>query len=117
MAMGVGLAPGMAMVRNWDCEWEWVWVLGMRTGMGMGKGMGGTPLQLKRRVHVRVIIGAKNCTTVKTKMKIACHMRLYTKFEGLIGEIRLTDTVEYIYSEALVCNKAEYFSYGTCTYL
>jgi len=102
MAMGVGLAPGMAMGRNWDCEWEWVWVwawvLGMRTGMGMG----GTPLQLKRRVHVRVIIGAKNCTTVKTKMKIACHMRLYTKFEGLIGEVRLTDTVENIYSEALV---------------
>jgi len=100
MAMGVGLAPGMAMEGNWDCEWEWVWVwvwvLGMRTGMG------GTPLQLKRRVHVRVIIGAKNCTTVKTKMKIACHMRLYTKFEGLIGEVRLTDTVENIYSEALV---------------
>jgi len=81
--------------------------MGMRTGMGMG--MGGTPLQLKRRVHVRVIIGAKNCTTVKTKMKIACHMRLYTKFEGLIGDVRLTDTVENIYSKDLVCNKQSIF--------
>jgi len=77
--------------------------VGMGMGMGMRTGMGGTPLQLKRRVHVRVIIGAKNCTTVKTKMKIACHMRLYTKFEGLIGDVRLTDTVENKYSKDLYC--------------
>jgi len=56
----------MAMRADWASMCQ-----GMGMGMGMGHGNGdemeGTPLQLKRRVHVRVIIGAKNCTTVKTK--------------------------------------------------
>jgi len=30
-------------------------------------------------------------------------MRLYTKFEGLIGDVRLTDTVENKYSKDLYC--------------